>query len=142
MELALCILIAVILICFALLIVVSGISFKFNVSKEGFQSLGQQQQAPQQQAPQQQAPQQQAPQQQAPQQQILQVPGAISQIIPDVNDMAVADRAHLFHSNECKPECCTNGRGTFSCSTGCVCITDDQLDMITNRGGNNTSSCK
>ena len=45
----------------------------------------------------------------------------------------------LFKHSECKPECCSNGRGTFSCSTGCVCVTDAHLDIISRRGGNHSS---
>ncbi|MAF37120.1 hypothetical protein CL622_08465 [archaeon] len=127
MDLALCILIAIVLVAFALLIVVSGVSFKFNVSKEGFQ--GQVQARP-------------ASLKTPAPLPALPVDNAMTNIVPDVKDMAMGDRKFLFHSSACTPECCTNGRGNYSCSTGCVCVNDDQLSMLTNRGGNHTQPCQ
>ena len=146
MDLALCVLIAVILVCFMLLIVVSGIRFKFNLSREGFQNLpGQVQQQVQQQVPQQ-------VQQQVPVSAQVQQGAVVSTNFPQVQQGNIhlvrnlkdtpQEERTLFYNAECKPECCSNGRGTFSCSTGCVCVTDDHLNIISSRGGNNSSPCK
>lgn len=35
--------------------------------------------------------------------------------------------------NQCKPECCPS---TYTCSNGCVCLTDNQRDFLTKRGHN------
>ena len=43
MNLSLCVLIAVVIVCFMLLIVISGIRFRFNISRENFQNLNDQQ---------------------------------------------------------------------------------------------------
>jgi hypothetical protein len=37
----------------------------------------------------------------------------------------------MFHSNQCKPGCCPS---TYSCSTGCVCTTNKQRNMLSGRG--------
>ena len=37
--------------------------------------------------------------------------------------------------NECKPSCCPS---TFSCSTGCVCLDENQKEFLNKRGGNRT----
>ena len=136
MDLALCVLIAVILVCFMLLIVVSGIKFKFNLSREGFQNAVQQVPQAQQQVP-----------VSAQVQQGATVTTSFPQVqqgnvglVRDLKDTPQEERT-LFYNAECKPECCSNGRGTFSCSTGCVCVTDDHLDIITRRGGNHSSPC-
>ena len=39
----------------------------------------------------------------------------------------------MFAHNQCSPSCCPS---TYSCSTGCVCITKKQRDHINKRGGN------
>lgn len=39
----------------------------------------------------------------------------------------------MFANNEFKPECCPS---TYSSSTGCACITQEQVDYINQRGGN------
>ena len=41
----------------------------------------------------------------------------------------------MFANNEFKPECCPS---TYSSSTGCACITQEQIDYINQRGGNRT----
>ena len=41
----------------------------------------------------------------------------------------------MFAYNQCKPECCPS---TYSCSGGCVCVTQAQSEYIANRGNNNT----
>ena len=168
MDLSLCILLAVVIVCFVLLVVVSGIRFKFNVTREGFQNgeleqqivqqvqqgqVGQQvaqqvaqqvqQQVAQQVAQQVQQQVAQQVQQQVAQQVAQQVQHQVAQQVngasvttdfkqvQEANENKQEEHRTLFHNAECKPECCSNGRGTFSCSTGCVCVTDDHLDMIT-----------
>ena len=39
----------------------------------------------------------------------------------------------MFANNEFKPECCPS---TYSSSTGCACITQEQVNYINERGGN------
>lgn len=41
----------------------------------------------------------------------------------------------MFADNEFKPECCPS---TYSSSTGCACITQEQVNYINQRGGNRT----
>ena len=137
MDLALCVLIAVILVCFMLLIVVSGIRFKFNLSREGFQNLPNQvQQQVQQQVPVSAQVQQGA----VVSTSFPQVQQGNIHLVRNIKDTPQEERT-LFYNAECKPECCSNGRGTFSCSTGCVCVTDDHLNIISRRGGNHSSPC-
>ena len=40
-----------------------------------------------------------------------------------------------FANTEFKPECCPS---TYTSSTGCACITQEQVDYINQRGGNRT----
>ncbi len=40
----------------------------------------------------------------------------------------------MFATTDFKPECCPNA---FSSSTGCACMTVDQLNYLNKRGGNN-----
>ncbi len=40
---------------------------------------------------------------------------------------------YMFADNEFKPECCPS---TYSSSTGCACITQEQVSYINERGGN------
>jgi hypothetical protein len=48
------------------------------------------------------------------------------------------DSIYLFADNKCSPECCLQG-SAFSCSKGCVCLTEQQkLGLV--RRGNNASS--
>tara|TARA_Y100001970_G_scaffold270497_1_gene364453 strand:+ start:108 stop:383 length:276 start_codon:yes stop_codon:yes gene_type:complete len=45
----------------------------------------------------------------------------------------------MFHNNECKTDCCVSGKGNnYSCSVGCVCVNEEQQNMLTTRGGNHT----
>lgn len=41
--------------------------------------------------------------------------------------------------NKCDPSCCPS---TYSCSGGCVCMTDEQKNFIGNRGHNSANRCK
>lgn len=41
----------------------------------------------------------------------------------------------MFNDNKFKPECCPS---TYSSSTGCACITQEQVNYINQRGGNRT----
>ena len=41
----------------------------------------------------------------------------------------------MFANNEFKPECCPS---TYTSSTGCACITQEQINYINQRGGNRT----
>ena len=41
----------------------------------------------------------------------------------------------MFANNEFKPECCPS---TYTSSTGCACITQEQVNYINQRGGNRT----
>lgn len=136
MDLSLCVLIAVILVSFMLLIVVSGIKFKFKLSREGFENAVKQVPQVQQQVPASAQVQQGATVTTS----FPQVQQSNINLARDLKDTPQEERT-LFYNAECKPECCSNGRGTFSCSTGCVCVTDDHLDIITRRGGNHSSPC-
>jgi len=42
-------------------------------------------------------------------------------------------RMFMFANNQARPECCP---ATYSTSTGCVCTTEQQRDLIAGRGGN------
>ena len=42
-------------------------------------------------------------------------------------------RMFMFANNQARPECCPS---TYSTSTGCVCTTEQQRDLIAGRGGN------
>ena len=44
------------------------------------------------------------------------------------------DELDMFATTEFKPECCPNA---FSSSTGCACMTVEQLNYLNLRGGNN-----
>lgn len=41
----------------------------------------------------------------------------------------------MFGDNANKPECCPS---TYSGSTGCVCVSEDQMKYLNSRGGNRT----
>jgi len=41
----------------------------------------------------------------------------------------------MFGDNEMRPECCPS---TYSGSTGCVCVSEDQMKYLNERGGNRT----
>lgn len=121
MDLPLCVLLGVIILCFILLIVVSGIRFKFHVTRETFQDH--------------------------PETQTAELPGPVEKpenvhTVRNIKDTPAEDRLSVLHDNECKPECCSSGRGnSYSCSTGCVCVSDANVDLITSRGGNHTAPC-
>jgi hypothetical protein len=42
----------------------------------------------------------------------------------------------IFSKNKFKPECCPS---PYSSSTGCVCMTPEQIQFLNTRGGNRTS---
>ena len=42
----------------------------------------------------------------------------------------------IFAKNKSKPECCPS---PYSTSTGCVCMTPEQINYLNTRGGNRTS---
>ena len=130
MDLPLCVLLSVILLCFILLVVVSGIRFRFSVTREPFQDV--------QQAPEQLSTRHPTEQVQGPTQHLN---GGAVELVRSIEDTPPEDRKVLFHNTQCRPECCANGRGSYSCSTGCVCVTDDQLDLISRRGGNHSAPC-
>jgi hypothetical protein len=44
------------------------------------------------------------------------------------------DHLFMFANNQSKPECCG---ASYSTSTGCVCTTPGQRDLLNKRGGNN-----
>ena len=44
-------------------------------------------------------------------------------------------RMFMFANNQARPECCP---ATYSTSTGCVCTTEQQRDLIAGRGGNSS----
>jgi hypothetical protein len=41
----------------------------------------------------------------------------------------------MFGDNEMRPECCPS---TYSGSTGCVCVSENQMKYLNERGGNRT----
>ncbi len=41
----------------------------------------------------------------------------------------------MFSYNKCDPKCCDYS--PYSCSSGCVCMTPDQINFIGSRGKNN-----
>lgn len=43
----------------------------------------------------------------------------------------------MFYDNKFKPECCDKPQ-QYSSSTGCACISEEQMKYISARGGNNT----
>lgn len=45
------------------------------------------------------------------------------------------DGIYLFYKNQVKPECCPS---TYTTSSGCVCTTDADRELINSRGGNRT----
>jgi hypothetical protein len=56
---------------------------------------------------------------------------------PLVGPEVVIDEDHLnmFANNAVKPECCPS---SYTLSTGCICTTPGQRDLLGKRGGNNT----
>lgn len=41
----------------------------------------------------------------------------------------------MFANNQCRPDCCPSA---YSCGGGCVCMTHEQMNYISNRGNNNS----
>ena len=59
----------------------------------------------------------------------------------DVNSQGLKVPLHegqldIFAKNASKPECCS--ASTYSTSTGCVCVTPEQMKYLNKRGGNRT----
>ena len=59
----------------------------------------------------------------------------------DVNSQGLTVPLHkgelaIFSKNPSKPECCS--ASTYSTSTGCVCVTPEQMKYLNERGGNRT----
>ena len=136
MNLALCVLIAVIALSFLMLVLVSGMKFKFTVNREGFQN---------------------GPNPALDRDYSIPAPASsgnggaerttyftdlvgknVDQVV-SIDETPETDRMSLFHKNECSPRCCTNGRGNYSCSTGCVCVSDKQMKVISSRGNNHNT---
>jgi hypothetical protein len=46
-----------------------------------------------------------------------------------------SDELHFFAENKFAPECCPS---SYSSSTGCACMTPEQLNYLNTRGGNRT----
>lgn len=42
----------------------------------------------------------------------------------------------MFAYNKCSPSCCGQG-SPYTCSKGCVCMTDNQFNLVGSRGYNN-----
>lgn len=58
--------------------------------------------------------------------------------LPTVDGKEGSDKAMFMMAfNKCDPSCCPS---TYSCSGGCVCMTDDQKNFIGTRGANNKST--
>ena len=52
-----------------------------------------------------------------------------------VEDKSVdGPKLHLFAENKCSPSCCD--QSNFSCSTGCVCMSETQRMALSSRGNN------
>ena len=47
------------------------------------------------------------------------------------------DELFMFYDNKFKPECCYKPQ-QYSSSTGCACISEEQMKFLSARGGNNT----
>lgn len=48
----------------------------------------------------------------------------------------VATSMALFQNNRASADCCPSA---YSTSTGCICITDEQIKLLSTRGGNRTT---
>ena len=60
--------------------------------------------------------------------------------LPNVDGSSDSPRSMFMMSfNKCDPSCCPS---TYSCSGGCVCMTDKQKDFLGKRGNNSASRCK
>lgn len=59
--------------------------------------------------------------------------------LPTVDGSAKAPRSMFMMAfNKCDPSCCPS---TYSCSGGCVCMTDEQKNYLGNRGNNARGRC-
>ena len=47
------------------------------------------------------------------------------------------DILSFFYDNQFSPDCCYKPQ-QYSSSTGCACISEDQMKFLSSRGGNNT----
>ena len=57
------------------------------------------------------------------------------QWLPTVDGVPNSQKSlFMFAYNKCKPECCVDS--AYSCSGGCVCLTEDQKKHMGSRGGN------
>lgn len=60
--------------------------------------------------------------------------------LPNVDGSSESPRSMFMMSfNKCDPSCCPS---TYSCSGGCVCMTDKQKDFLGKRGNNSATRCK
>lgn len=60
--------------------------------------------------------------------------------LPNVDGSKDSPKSMFMMSfNKCDASCCPS---TYSCSGGCVCMTDKQKDFIGKRGNNSASRCK
>jgi len=53
-------------------------------------------------------------------------------------DPTLDKKMSLFAHNHASPSCCGRGGG-YSTDTGCICMTDEQKELIGSRGGNASS---
>lgn len=57
--------------------------------------------------------------------------------LPTVDGTPNAPKAmFMFAYNKCSPSCCGQG-SPYTCSKGCVCMTDNQFNLVGSRGYNN-----
>ena len=55
--------------------------------------------------------------------------------MPSVNGLKDGPKSmFMFAYNKCSPECCKDS--PYSCSGGCVCLTDNQYNYLDTRGNN------
>tara|TARA_B100000927_G_C16463764_1_gene468903 strand:- start:241 stop:642 length:402 start_codon:yes stop_codon:yes gene_type:complete len=57
--------------------------------------------------------------------------------VANTNVQVPPEELHFFANNEFNPDCCPS---SYTSSTGCACMTPEQLNYLNNRGGNRTSS--
>jgi hypothetical protein len=58
-----------------------------------------------------------------------------SKPMPDPQVKVPSDELHFFANNKFSAECCPS---SYSSSTGCACMTPEQLNYLNTRGGNRT----
>ena len=51
----------------------------------------------------------------------------------NTNVVVPPEEMHFFSKNKFEPECCPS---SYSSSTGCACVTPEQLNFLNTRGGN------